>query len=69
MDRDEIKGKARKAKGYAKDKIGESINDPDLEAEGELDRDAGAAREAFGKAKRKVNEGIEEVTEATDDED
>lgn len=69
MDRDEIKGKARKAKGDAKDKTGESINDPDVEAEGELDRDAGAARETFGKAKRKVNEGIEEVTEAMDDED
>ena len=61
MDRDEIKGKIEKVKGAAKD--------PELEAEGEVERDAGAAREGYGKAKRKVREGIENVTEATDDDD
>ena len=35
MNRDEIKGKAEKAKGYVKDKAGEILNNPDLEAEGE----------------------------------
>jgi uncharacterized protein YjbJ (UPF0337 family) len=63
MNRDEIKGKAEKAKGYVKDKTGEILNDPELEAEGELERAAGTAREGFGKAKRKVQEGIEDLTE------
>jgi uncharacterized protein YjbJ (UPF0337 family) len=63
MDRDEIKGKAEKAKGYVKDKTGEVINDPDLEAEGETERAAGAVREGYGKAKRKVQEGIEDIAE------
>ena len=63
MDRDEIKGKAEKAKGYVKDKAGEIFNDPDLEAEGEADRAAGTVREGYGKAKRKVQEGIEDVAE------
>jgi uncharacterized protein YjbJ (UPF0337 family) len=67
MDRDEIKGKIDKAKGYAKDKTGELINDPELEAQGEIERGAGAARETFGKAKRKVKEGVEDVAETTDD--
>ena len=56
MNRDEIKGKAQKAKGYVKDKTGEILNDPELEAEGEIERAAGAARESFGQAKRKVKE-------------
>jgi len=68
MNRDEIKGKAEQVKGAAKEKAGDLINDPDLEAEGTLERAAGELREGFGKAKRKVKEGIEEVTEAADDE-
>ena len=68
MNRDEIKGKAEKVKGAAKEKAGDLINDPDLEAEGTLERAGGELREGFGKAKRKVKEGIEEVTEAADDE-
>lgn len=69
MNRDEIKGKAEKVKGFAKDKAGELTNNPDLEAEGELQRAGGEVREGFGKAKRKVKEGIEDVAEAADDDD
>jgi uncharacterized protein YjbJ (UPF0337 family) len=67
MDRDEIKGKVEKAKGYVKDKAGEIINDPELEAKGEAERTAGTVREGYGKAKRKVEEGIEDVAEETDE--
>lgn len=67
MNRDEIKGKAEKAKGYIKDKTGEILNDPDLEAEGEAERTAGTVREGIGKAKRKVQEGIEDVAEEADE--
>jgi uncharacterized protein YjbJ (UPF0337 family) len=67
MDRDEIKGKVEKAKGYVKDKAGEVFNDPDLEAEGEAERAAGTVREGVGKAKRKVQEGIEDVAEEADE--
>ena len=68
MNRDEIKGKAQKAKGFAKDKAGELLNDPELEAQGEVERAGGEVREGFGKAKRKVKEGIEEIAEKADDE-
>ena len=67
MNRDEIKGKGEKAKGFVKEKVGELTNNPDLEAEGSMDRASGAVREGFGKAKRKVKEGIEDVAEAVDD--
>ena len=68
MNRDELKGKAQKAKGFVKDKAGELMNDPELEAEGEVERAGGELREGFGKAKRKVKEGIEEIADKLDDE-
>jgi uncharacterized protein YjbJ (UPF0337 family) len=67
MNRDEIKGKAQKAKGFVKDKAGEILNDPQLEAEGEIERAAGTMREGFGRAKRKVQEGIEDVAEEAEE--
>jgi uncharacterized protein YjbJ (UPF0337 family) len=69
MDRDEMKGKVEKAKGYVKEKAGEITDDPTLEAEGKIDRASGAVRESFGKAKRKVKEGIEEIAEDADAEE
>jgi uncharacterized protein YjbJ (UPF0337 family) len=69
MNRDEIQGKVEKAKGYAKDKAGELLDDPELEAEGELERGTGAVREGVGKAKRKVKEGVEEIRERLDDDE
>ena len=67
MNRDEIKGKAQKAKGYVKDKAGEILNDPQLEAEGEIERAAGTVREGFGRARRKVEEGIEDVADRAEE--
>ena len=66
MNRDEMKGKVQKAKGFAKEKAGELIGDPELEAEGEVERAKGAVREGFGKAKRKVKEGIEKIADEID---
>jgi uncharacterized protein YjbJ (UPF0337 family) len=61
MNRDEMQGKAEKAKGYIKDKAGEILNDPDLEAEGEVERGKGTLREGYGKAKGKVGDAVESV--------
>lgn len=67
MNRDEIKGKAQKAKGYVKDKTGEILNDPQLEAEGEIERAAGTVGEDFGRARRKVQEGIEDIAQEAEE--
>ena len=67
MNRDEIKGKAEKAKGYVKDKAGEILGNPELEAEGEAERAAGTVREGYGKAKRKVQESVEDVAKKLDE--
>jgi uncharacterized protein YjbJ (UPF0337 family) len=63
MNRDEIRGKAEKAKGYIKEETGEAINDPDLEAEGRGERAAGKLREGFGKTKRKIGEAVDDVVD------
>ena len=63
MDKDRIEGKVDKAMGYVKDKAGQILNDPDLEAEGKADRVKGEIKETFGKAKDKVREIADEVTE------
>ncbi len=63
MNRDEIRGKAEKAKGYIKEETGEAINDPALEAEGRGERVAGKLREGFGKAKRKVGEAVDDIVD------
>ena len=63
MNRDEIRGKAEKAKGYIKEETGEAVNDPDLEAEGRGERAAGKLREGFGKTKRKVGEAVDDVVD------
>ena len=68
MNRDEIKGKAEKAKGYIKEETGEALNDPELEAEERAERAAGKLREGFGKAKRKVGEAVDDVADKIEDE-
>lgn len=67
MNRDEIKGKAEKAKGYIKEETGEALNDPELAAEGRDERNAGKLREGFGKAKRKVSDAVKDVADKIDE--
>ena len=70
MDKDEIKGKATEAKGYIKDKAGEIMNDPDLEAEGEVEKLEGKAQQTWGKAKdtaRDVAEDVEDEVKSDED--
>jgi uncharacterized protein YjbJ (UPF0337 family) len=69
MNRDELKGKAEKAKGYVKEEAGEILNDPELEAEGKAERAGGELREGFGKAKEKVSDAADSILDDDDDED
>jgi uncharacterized protein YjbJ (UPF0337 family) len=69
MNRDELKGKAEKAKGYVKEEAGEILNDPELEAEGKAERAGGKLREGFGKAKEKVSDAADSILDEDDDDD
>lgn len=57
-NKDEIEGKGKQVKGRIKNKVGEIIRNPDLEAEGEAERIMGSAQEVYGRARRKADEVI-----------
>jgi uncharacterized protein YjbJ (UPF0337 family) len=63
MNKDELKGKARAAKGKVKEKAGELMDDPELQVEGAAEQAAGRVQEGFGAAKRKVSDAIEDLTD------
>jgi uncharacterized protein YjbJ (UPF0337 family) len=62
MEKEELKGKLNRAKGAAKEKVGELTDNPDLQAEGAADKLRGNAQEAFGGAKRKAKDTLEDLT-------
>ena len=57
-NKDEIKGKGKQISGAIKDKAGELINDPNLEAKGEAERVEGKIQEQVGKVRRKTGEAV-----------
>lgn len=61
LNKNEIKGKGKQIKGAVKDKLGELINDPEMEMEGETERMTGKAQEKLGKTQRKTGEAVEKV--------
>ena len=61
MDKQEIKGKVDKAKGWVKEKAGKITDNSKLESEGKADQIKGEARETYGKAKRKAGEIVEKA--------
>lgn len=50
--KDRIKGKARKVSGKVKEAVGRANNDPDLEAEGTVEKAQGYVQEKVGQIKR-----------------
>jgi uncharacterized protein YjbJ (UPF0337 family) len=66
-NKDEVEGKWEQAKGWVKDKAGEITNDPDLEAEGELQNAQGHTQESWGKVKRGVGDVVDSVGDAISD--
>jgi len=57
-NKDEIKGKGKQISGAIKDKAGELIKDPKLEAKGEVERVEGKIQEKVGKVRRKTGEAV-----------
>lgn len=63
-NKDEVKGKFDQAKGAIKEKVGDAIDDDDMEAEGAEERAEGEGREAVGKIRRKVGDAISDIGKA-----
>lgn len=58
---DELRGRLDQAVGDLKAGLGRAAGDPNLEAEGLNQRDAGDIEHGVGKARRKVGEAIKDI--------
>ncbi len=54
--RDETEGKMHQAKGKAKEVVGKAVGNPDMEAEGKVEKLGGVVQEKVGDVKRAVGE-------------
>jgi uncharacterized protein YjbJ (UPF0337 family) len=52
--RDKAEGKMHQAKGKVKEVIGRAVNNPDMEAEGNVEKLGGVVQEKVGDVKRSV---------------
>jgi len=61
MNRDELDGKAKAAKGKIKQAAGDLTDNPNLHDEGVADEAEGKTQDAIGHGRRKVGEAIEDI--------
>jgi uncharacterized protein YjbJ (UPF0337 family) len=63
-NRDEVEGKADRAKGKIKETTGNLTDDERLRNEGEADQAEGELEESFGRGRRKVGEAVDTIKDA-----
>jgi uncharacterized protein YjbJ (UPF0337 family) len=61
MNKDELRGKADRAKGRVKEEVGKMTGNERLRNEGAGDRAAGNVEEGFGRGRRKVGNAIKDL--------
>jgi uncharacterized protein YjbJ (UPF0337 family) len=64
MSKQELKGKAKKARGKVKEAVGIIAGDKKMEQKGSLQRAEGAVQEGLGKVSRKVGEFLTDIGHA-----
>jgi len=52
--KDELEGKLHETKGKAKEKVGQVINDPDMETKGQDEKLAGKVQKKVGQVERAI---------------
>ena len=57
----EVKGKAKEAKGTAKEKLGKAVGNREMQERGRRERYEGRIQERMSKAKRVVGEAVEDL--------
>lgn len=60
---EEVEGKARKAVGTIKEKVGQATDNEDLEARGAAEKTAGGFQAGVGKVARKINDVVDDVAD------
>jgi uncharacterized protein YjbJ (UPF0337 family) len=54
MNKDQVKGSAKRVKGKIQEITGKAVGNPDLEARGDANQIAGKTQKAYGDAKQMV---------------
>jgi uncharacterized protein YjbJ (UPF0337 family) len=60
-NKDQVKGKADKAKGQVKETVGDLTDNDELRSEGAADEVKGKAEDSFGNARRKVGNALDDL--------
>jgi len=66
MNKDQLKGRARSAKGKLKEVAGRTVGNKKLEDEGKRENAGGKVESAWGDAKQDVKKGIKSVGDSID---
>jgi uncharacterized protein YjbJ (UPF0337 family) len=67
MDKDEIKGNLKDAKGRVKRQVGEWTDDENLQGEGTADQAEGKVQKTFGKVKEGAKDLVDSIKDESDD--
>jgi len=62
-NKDEIEGKSKQVEGAVKEKAGEFVTNPDLEAAGKAERFRGILQQKAGEVRRHAGDAVEKVDE------
>ncbi len=65
MNKDQVNGRVEQAKGSIKEAAGKVVGNPNLEAEGKVDKATGKAQATYGDVKEDVKDTVKDVTRAT----
>jgi len=57
MNKDQIKGRAKQAKGEVKEVVGKLVGDKAMETKGVIQKGAGKIQNSYGNAKDKIKKG------------
>ena len=60
-NKDEIEGKGKQVEGAVKEKAGEFVTNPDLEAAGKAERFRGILQQKAGEVRRHAGDAVEKV--------
>ncbi len=61
MNKDQVKGRVEEAKGSVKEATGKVVRNPNLQSEGQIDKNAGKAQADYGDAKEKVKDAVKDA--------
>ena len=60
MNKDQIKGRVEETKGKAKEVAGVVLDDSDMEAEGNVQKNTGKVHAGFGDLKKKIKDSLDD---------